>query len=128
MKSNVSVFTLMLKNTALRFYEDHIEKEGLVDTILFHSLVHIFEQEFCTKERESQLWLEWNYLDWEEIKSNHPGETKEKVMVKLLDRFGELRRWLHSINITDEMHKQRLLFAVANLGECFLARACPWTP
>lgn len=54
----VSVFPLMLKKCASGFYEDQVEKKSLVDTLLFHSLVHLFKHEYSTKERENELWLE----------------------------------------------------------------------
>lgn len=48
-------------------------------------------------------------------------------MAMLIDRFGELRRWLPKVNITDHIHRERLLFAVASFDECFLTRARPPT-
>lgn len=53
----VSVIPLMLKQSALCFFEDHIEKKDLVDNFLFHYLVNLFKNEFSTTERENELWL-----------------------------------------------------------------------
>lgn len=92
---------------------------------MFHSLIHMFKQEFSTKERENELWLEWNSLAWSDMARKHPSATKEKIMGYLLERFDTFRRCLCHFNITDEMHKQRLLFAVATLDECFIKRARP---
>lgn len=55
----VSVFPLMLKGSDLRFYKDKEQTKGFVENILFHNLVHMFQQEFSTKERENTLWLQW---------------------------------------------------------------------
>lgn len=82
----------------------------------------MFKNELCTKERENELWSEWNSLGWSDISSNHPAATKEKVMKKLLKRFDDLRRWLTFITIMDHIHKKRLLFAVANLDEWLISR------
>lgn len=46
-------------------------------------------------------------------------------MAALLEHFDTLRRWLANVTITDEMHKQRLLFAVSSLDECFITRVRP---
>lgn len=119
----VAVFPLMLKKTALRFYKDHVKKKGLVETILFPVLVQLFKQGFSTKERGNELWFECNSLDWADMVAQYPTATKEKIMFHLLERFDTLRRWLATLHFTDEMHKQRLLFAVANLDECFITRA-----
>lgn len=45
-------------------------------------------------------------------------------MKKLSDSFDDIRRLLPDINITDDMHRQRLLFEVAILQECFITSAC----
>lgn len=95
----------MLKEATLRFYDDHVEKKGPVETILLPSLVQMFKQEFSTKERENELWLEWNSLDWADMAAQYPTATKEKVMVHLLEHVNTLRRWLGTMHLTDEMHK-----------------------
>lgn len=38
----VSFFPFMLKGSALRFYEDKVEKKSILENILFHSLITMF--------------------------------------------------------------------------------------
>lgn len=51
-----------------------------------------------------------------------PSGVEGEIMEKLLERFDDFRRWLPSINIIVDLYNQRLLFAVANLDECFITR------
>lgn len=114
------MFLLMLKQTALSFFEENIEKKGLVDTIIFPALVQMFKKEVSTKERENELCLDWNSFDWADMAAQYPSESKENIMVHLLERFETLRRCLATMHLTDEMQKQRLLFLLLPTWMCVL--------